>query len=114
MIPAQDDILSHPMRAVVRHTKLRAQLPKWVKSAVSSARSPCPLLLPSLPSRCIAVAHETGEVEEDDEPSRIGRRQGKSSRDARASCTSSSMASAAIGDLFVQPVTALTRFSDRS
>src|SRR5580704_9211229 len=32
---------------------------------------------------------------------------------ARASYTSSSIASAAIGDLFVQPVTALTRFSDR-
>ena len=29
---------------------------------------------------------------------------------AKASCTSSSIASAAIGDLFVQPVTALTRF----
>ena len=29
---------------------------------------------------------------------------------ARASCTSSSIASAAVGDLFVQPVTALTIF----
>src|ERR1700733_14168346 len=46
-----------------------------VKSAVSSAHPPCPLLLPSLPNRCIAVAHETREVEEDDEPSRIARRQ---------------------------------------
>ena len=33
---------------------------------------------------------------------------------ASASCTSSSIASATVGDLFVQPVTALMRFSDRS
>jgi hypothetical protein len=33
---------------------------------------------------------------------------------AKASCTSSSIASAAVEDLFAQPVTALTRFSDRS
>jgi hypothetical protein len=49
-----------------------------LKGAVSSAHPPCPLLLPSLPNRCIAAAHgENGEVEEVDEPSRIGRRHGK-------------------------------------
>jgi hypothetical protein len=32
----------------------------------------------------------------------------------KASCTSSSIALAAVGDLFVQAVTALMRFSDRS
>jgi hypothetical protein len=47
-----------------------------VKSAVSSAHPPCPLLLPSQPNRCIAAAHdETGEVEEVDEKSKIARRQ---------------------------------------
>jgi hypothetical protein len=30
MILVQDDILSHPTRAVARHTKLRAQLLKWI------------------------------------------------------------------------------------
>jgi hypothetical protein len=60
---------------LIGHWQLR------VKSAVSSAHPPCPLLLPSLPNRCIAAAHgETGEVEEVDEKSKIGRRHGKSSR----------------------------------
>src|ERR1700722_3098904 len=44
------------------------------------AHPPYPLLLSSLPNRCIAVAHETGEVKEVDEKSKIGRRHGKSSR----------------------------------
>jgi hypothetical protein len=49
------------------------------KSAVSSARPPCPLLLPSLPNLCIAAVYgETGE--ELTRTTMAGRRHGKSSR----------------------------------